>query len=144
MDNEENIKELQFFKDFLKMGIPREGDSVCFYCGCPAQEREHTVPLGFLKALIELKMVKPDTEIPKQKIVDTCYECNRLPRMKEYLGTPIMRKKNVKEELKKKYKKLLKTPDWTDKELIEMDTRMREYILTFLHAKKLTQKRIAY
>ena len=112
----------------------------CYYCGMPADTIDHVPP----------RCVRADLMHLNEKRwafveVDACHECNCL------LGasppwTIHERKKKIKEKLKKRYRKYMKLPDWTDQEMEGLDEKsvLRKYVHEGMILKRATQQRLAW
>ena len=138
----EDYEEIYRLRKLLRLKSDGECEQ-CFYCGVPAEEKEHTVPISYINDLERLRGLGLSVAIPEQKIVPTCFECNQLLG-KKYYGTPNQRKIELKVLLSDKYRKLIESPDWDDDEIVEMNGRMKEYIVIYQEAKKLIMKRLSY
>jgi len=142
MAKQENLEDVHFLRKLLryKTGNP---STPCYYCGVPAEEKEHTVPFSYIDELKRLEDMGVAVIVPKQILVYACRECNMLLGG-NYYGTPKQRKAELKIKLAKKYRKLLTAPDWDDDEIEELDGRIREYVVIYEEAKKVTLKRLQY
>jgi hypothetical protein len=101
-----------------------DGLEPCYYCGHPADTIDHVVPRNLLARKDVLDGL-PDLGID---LVPACRVCNSGlgGRFFESLGE---RKAAAKEYLKKRYRKLLCAPRWTDDEVEELPLgKLRDYI----------------
>ncbi len=101
----------------------------CYYCGMPADTIDHAVPQSILRMID--RIADPDIYrrmiLRRRLTVPCCNECNSVigPKYQKSLEE---RKKFLKSKLKRRYKKLLAMPDWTEREISEMGDHMRDYI----------------
>jgi len=118
-------------------------DRVCYYCGCDANTVDHVIPQSTLKQL----KILDDPETTKKTIgertllVWACPECNSLAG-KSLQDNITQRKQFILAKLRKKYRKYLETPYWSDEELSELAPDMQQYIRTFLYMKSLIKIRL--
>lgn len=112
--------------------------TVCFYCGQPCDSVDHVTPRA------TLKMMGGEIENPvtsRYETVDACRECNCA--LGDGLYTTLSdRKRAAKEYLRRKYKKYLSMPDWSDSELDELGYTLRSHIKRNMAIKKLTRMRL--
>ena len=137
----ESDKKIEWLRKVLH--LQTKNGIACFYCGVPAEEKDHSVPISYLDELKRLRDLGVKLDIPEQKMIDTCIECNRIAGGR-FLGTPLQRKIYIKTEIRKKYKKLLDSPDWEDEDIEELDGRLQEYVVLYQEAKKLIKQRLIY
>lgn len=138
------VEELGRLRRIIGYKTNNPDSEPCFYCGCPATEKEHTVPLDYIDELHRLEAIGLiGIEIPEQKIVPTCYECNRMAG-KRYLGTPKQRKNYIKTKIAEKYKKILQSDSWSDDEILELDGHLKEHIVIYQELKKLILARLKF
>ena len=137
-----NLEELEFFRTVIKAFRVDEGVR-CVYCGNIAQEKEHVTPKNFLNGLVGLGNFQNTVKYHKSMIVPACKECNLIASGQKFRNFT-EKKKFIKEKLKNRYRKILLTPFWTDTELLELDFRLREYVLVALEAKRVVQARLNF
>lgn len=119
---------------------------LCYYCGAIANSVDHVIPRKVLKMLADLndvntqRLMKNDKRILK---VRSCRECNSLLGC-TYQNTLEDRKRLLKERLRKKYKKILATPDWSDQDLEELGHTLRSHILEAMHRKEIIKRRLKW
>jgi len=124
------------------LDIPLDDIDLCYYCGVMSTSDDHTVPRDFLRLLngtVELQKFTSH----KRLIVPSCKECNCL------FGSLVFdtlkdKKRWMKDRLRRRYKKILGLPDWTNDELAECEPTLRKHIIIGLHKKDLIEKRIFY
>ena len=107
----------------------------CFYCGKPAEEIDHVIPKKHLKNI----------KIDKRRIllIQSCSECNRLLH-DSYQNSLEERKQELKNRLKRKYKKFLEMPNWTQEEINELGPVLKQNILIAQEYKKITNERLKW
>lgn len=109
----------------------------CHYCGMPALALDHVPPLNALPSLLmeydKLNYLK----------VPCCNECNIIGADHPHLDI-IERQKYIKQKLKEKYQKYIKSPDWEDYEIEELGYRMRQLIEASMSIKYLVAYRLTY
>lgn len=134
--------EIQEFRELLKTLSPKEGEH-CAYCGILATDKEHVVPLSHLKKLEEMKLQGFDVKIPEYKIVPACHECNLIALDKVFDNFKD-KKAYIKKELRRKYRKFVNAPDWTDQEIEELEGELKKYVILSEEIKRITKKRLSY
>lgn len=100
----------------------------CVYCGEPAGTREH---------------FPPQVTGNEGYILPCCAECNSLAGT-AYPFNFWRRANFVKSQIRKKYAKALRVPDWDEHELSQVGVRMRREITAWLKEKKIASDRIAW
>ena len=118
-----------------------EKAKVCFYCGLPATEREHTIPRTILRTMSDVGI--GSIVRGRKLIVSACRECNTLLGS-SYQQDLKKRKRFLKTRLRKKYKSLLNTKSWAGEELKEMGPSLQSQILSGLQQKKVIKARLAW
>lgn len=103
-----------------KVYVLRGTPYVCAYCGEPADNVEHTVPIWFTEGNTEL--------IRRYKFLKvwSCCLCNKFAG-KKVDSTFIQRRRRIAAKLRKKYRKVLGTADWTPEELAELGPNLQAY-----------------
>ena len=108
----------------------------CTYCGGEgATHREHVIPAIYLG----MRAYDRNT----QWIVDACKECNILAGSSLFFSIPekatfILKKYNSR------YKKILNTPFWLEKDLNQLDYKLRKMIEGTILAKGVLSRRLLY
>jgi len=122
------------------------GVTPCYYCGVPADTIDHVIPRHILESLATLA----DPEVSayynrkhKVKTFPACRECNSLIGAK-YFGTLAERKDYLKERLRRHYRNVLGTGEWSDRDLGELEYNLQGYIVGSIHAKELLLRRLAW
>lgn len=110
-----------------------DGPQTCIYCGLFAEEKDHIPPLYWIRECSEADCV----------LVWACKECNHTLR-NQLLYTIEERCKFLYKKYKRKYAKILKIPNWSNKELSDIDKSFQLYILDGLTKKRATQERLKY
>ena len=136
-------KEIQWFRKLISLS-KIDGNSIpCYYCGCIADQKEHVIPVSYIKKLEELKSLDFEIKMPKIEIVPSCEECNYLAGSKVFKNKTL-KKEYIKKKLREKYKKILNSPNWTDEEIAELSGDLQKRIILYEEAKKVIWKRINY
>jgi hypothetical protein len=97
----------------------------CLYCGDPALDDDHTIPISYASKIVDMGMI--DSLKDKCFIVPSCKACNRslsdkvFPSLQERINY-------VKSILKAKYGSLRMLPEWTDEEIYELGYSLRDFI----------------
>lgn len=118
--------------------------SVCTYCGqVAAGSRDHVVPRHWLERASAAGMDGHTEFRVRHWIVPACRECNsaiggRLTR------TLKQRQEIARSYLRRKHKRLLAMPEWTDAELARMSPRMQENILAALSRRDAIRARLSW
>ena len=116
---------------------------LCIYCNNDfATDLDHTISHSFysLKCKGSRKKASHNDPVP---MVDSCLECNIMLSNK-LIPDINDRKKYLLDKYKKRYKKLLSTPDWNKKELKELDSNLRNKIIYDLKIKKWVESKIEF
>lgn len=116
---------------------------LCYYCGQPATDLEHVIPRSVLRKLSGSPGVKQELIRGRVLTVRSCHECNMLVGA-SVQETLIERKEYLKDRLRKRYRKLLDTPDWTDEEIAELGDGLRRHIHAQETLKATIRARIAW
>jgi NMD protein affecting ribosome stability and mRNA decay len=111
----------------------------CYYCGQISDTVDHVLPQSVEQALANSGL----TTTIQSELVSCCRECNCL------LGnrppwTKYARKQKIKTMLRKRYKKLLASPNWTEEELLELGHELKSSVLALQAEKALVKRRIAF
>ena len=116
----------------------------CYYCGRPATDNEHVIQKSILRSLqgVSIDLYEEVTK-NRRLIVPSCGECNGL-LVGTVQFTLAERKMFVKMRLRQKYAKLLAMPDWTDKELSEVEGHIRGHIINALREKQILKARLSW
>jgi 5-methylcytosine-specific restriction endonuclease McrA len=111
----------------------------CVYCGLVGDSIDHVPPSSVRPSLLDLGLAKryPFVE------VRACQECNSALSNRA-LWTVGARKEYIKRFLRARYRRFLKIPSWSDRELGALDPHMREHVLQGLDVRDLIKARIAF
>ena len=113
---------------------------VCFYCGMPADTVDHVPSLNEAYCI---GLDRIEEEGIRLNLVHACRECNGLLGARESL-CPFERRDMAQELLRKRYKRVLNMPDWSDEELEEIGRSMQEEIKKSVDLKRLIQRRVSF
>ena len=100
----------------------------CLYCGEPGVEWDHVITKSYIDKHPELK------DLP-ELLVSSCIDCNRIATGK-FDDSILLRIKRVKAGLRKKYRSILSSPDWTDAELDELGEGIRTDVTRQMRLKR--------
>lgn len=109
----------------------------CEYCGLVADAVDHVPPRAVRPTLIELGLA---ARIPFLE-VRSCHECN-CGLGDRPLWTIPLRKRHLRQWLRRRYRKYLAIPAWSDADLANLSREMAEYVLHGLAVKQLTLARL--
>jgi hypothetical protein len=115
-------------KPTLRMFRKRLGGNQCVYCGDFTPYTDH---------------FPPDTFGWRGWLIPACRECNTLAYT-DFANSFFKRADLVKERLRRKYKTILRTPDWTVEELQEVEPDMARAILSILSLRDSIQRRLEW
>lgn len=103
----------------------------CYYCGDIAETLDHVPPIS----CADLR--------ENHILIPCCRDCNvRLGNV--FLIEIEDRCKYICKSLKRKHKKVLNMPDWTDEELDELGYNLRCEVINRLEQKKFIERRIEF
>jgi hypothetical protein len=111
----------------------------CFYCGEPADSIDHTYPVSSLTNLLNSGLELPG----RMYIVPACRECNSFLG-KEIFATLASRKAYIRKRLRKRYKKYLNQPLWTEEEIDELGDSLRGLVNYATYEAARIRRRLAY
>jgi len=117
--------------------------SMCYYCGeFGADTLDHTIPYSYYSSCSVGKKPKARKSdlVP---MVDCCRECNSTLYNKLIIDVR-GRADYLKEKYEKKYKRILKLPDWEEKEIKKLGKSLRATIIKGLIEKEAIQERLDY
>lgn len=104
----------QEYRRALNAGYVRhpacEDDSRCVYCGEPASERDHFLPLKYAHLVNDLERVRL---LPLKFTVPSCHSCNAIANDKVFRSVSAKRQA-IHKRLREKNRRLIATPDWSD------------------------------
>lgn len=113
-----------------------ETENKCIYCGSDSNlEREHVIPVVFWGFR--------SYDDKRQWIVTACRHCNSLASTKLFFSIP--EKANyILSRYKTKFKKILRTPTWTEEELKDLDYVLRKNVESNLLARSVLGSRMRH
>jgi hypothetical protein len=113
---------------------------MCAYCGDPAVGHDHIVPYAYAgRVPTESRNGGSDSGTT----APACAECNSLLGHRLIL-TVEGRRAYIARQLRKRYRKLITTPDWDPEEVSELGVTLRSSILTTLAEKAKALSRIQF
>lgn len=116
---------------------------ICAYCGIIADSIDHLVPRHLLSRAEESMLDLSKIYRLQKWTLPACRECNSaiggriFPSIKE-------RRKCAQDYIRKKYKRILEMPEWTEEELMEMGPIAQRDILMELEKKRVLKERLAF
>jgi len=114
--------------------------ATCCYCGDRAETLDHIPPLDVVyhKGLdyFEIRGIQLVT-------VSACKNCNSILGSKA-IYTVQHRVLELYKVMLKKHEKLLKMPDWSEKDLYELKGNLRRMVRNHVKAKKFLERRLAF
>lgn len=108
----------------------------CVYCGYDKQCREHVIPVTYLGLT---RSYDPNSNW----IVSSCNKCN------QFAGNVVFfsiaeKAEYILKRYRKKYKKILLSEDWEEKEIMELDYNLRDGIRAQIILKELVISKIEH
>jgi len=132
-DNLRNLKEMAQLYHTMVIGV----DIVqCAYCGAPAEDREHVVPYSWM-----FSGARKSNKVRQSCIVMACKECNSLAGGTVF-ATFGEKKAYIAGCVEHRYRKVLKSPEWTDDELEELTGRLQREVFAYTQVKKFVKLRL--
>jgi len=135
IDSYVTLSVLLNYNKIKKMGV----NNSCVYCGSDAQVRDHVIPVSFLGSIRSY-------DNSQYWIVDSCEICNSLAGNKIFLNIP-NKAKFIKKRYLSKFKKVLRTPEWSEEEMGEMGEmgyKLKKMIFSSMVAKRVILTKINY
>jgi len=118
--------------------------AACYYCGVPADSVDHVVSRAILRSLADdPEALAALTARGRVLEVDCCRQCNSL-LSSDYDQTLGDRKARLRQQLQKRYTRLLETPDWTDSELGRMGPYLQQRIIAAIAKREWIRSRLNY
>jgi hypothetical protein len=94
----------------------------CVYCGVRATCVDHFVPLSVVAMIADCL-----TQISGKVLVPACGECNSIASDRVFL-TIAVKRRYIHARLRRKHRRLLAMPAWTDVELGELDYALQDFV----------------
>ena len=111
----------------------------CTYCGLPATDREHVIARARAAMIRELGLAQPHQFL----IVPACRECNTLAGKQPF--TTITEKRTYLHMiLRKRYRKYLEMPLWTEEKFHEMSDGLIGMIRRAMAMRDMIKRRLAW
>ncbi len=106
----------------------------CYYCGDAATSVDH-----FISQVLAARL----TLGGKQMLIPACRECNSIlgPR---FFRTLELRREAAKDGIRKKYRRVLALPDWSEDECLALGPTLQSKIRGNQKLKRIVQERLAY
>lgn len=121
-------------------------ETICYSCGEDATGIDHVVPQAMLQTLSMLE----DAEVTailvrfnRRLTVPCCGDCNST-LSNSYQDTLEKRKAELKRRLRRRFKKFIEMPDWTDRELSQLGYRLQQHVIGAVAKKEMILRRLRY
>ncbi len=126
---------------FCSSGCRREANSArpCFYCGMPAEGRDHFVPRVFVEVMRSAGIVARRSNV----IVPACQECNSTAGS-EVFATVGAKRSYIRAAYRKKYARLISAPHHSEEELAELGHGLRSRVRAGQEAQRLMLARLRW
>lgn len=111
----------------------------CTYCGLPAQDRDHVIPLTYSSSQTRRR----ESDYTDENCVPSCRECNNTANARVFDSLEEKRD-YIQQKLGYKYRSISDFPDWTPEEIAEMGSAFRRPIQYAMALKRLTQRRLSW
>ena len=117
--------------------------SFCVYCGEPAGTLDHVFPISLASKLnlnragVRRELFQGLSKVP------CCLECNVVACDKPFVSI-LEKRRHIQKTLKKRYRKLLKTPDWDKEELSQVGYALRMDIKGALEKRNRVERRVMW
>ena len=109
---------------------------ICSYCGEYAETYDHVIPISY-------KHVSRRLEVGNREAIPCCRECNSLLG-NVFLHTVSYRAEYLIKKYKRRYSKIIKTPNWDMDELEDMGEGMRKSILARMDMRDILIERLTH
>lgn len=117
--------------------------SFCLYCGDTATHRDHVFPVS-VAAHIDWKSERTFYEYRRLLItVPSCSECNILAH-NDLFGSFAEKRKAIHDRLRRKHKKLLSMPLWSEEELDDLSHSLRASVEGSQEALRKLHRRLSW
>ena len=128
----EEIKELQ---NWIPLDFKFGNWANCFYCGDIPNSQDHIIPWSMINS------IEKHSGSDKGPRTPSCMVCNGI-LSSFFFDSLHERCEYVKQYLLKKHSKLLKIKDWSEKDLKEIDGKLKNHVIRQLNLKKEMMPRI--
>lgn len=109
---------------------------ICSYCGEYAETYDHVISVSY-------KHVSRKLEVGNKEAIPCCSECNTTLG-NVFLHTVSSKASYLIKKYKRRYSKVLKTPNWGDDELEDMGDSLRNSIIARLDMRSILIERLAH
>lgn len=110
----------------------------CVYCGEVANSRDHFIPRAFQQRIEQLGWAKKG-----RLIVPACIECNSTAGSKVF-RTITEKRAYIHGQYRRKYRKLLEAPVWTNEEIAELGPVLRSHVVAATQAVEIVKARLRW
>lgn len=115
----------------------------CIYCGIPATTVDHVIPRHILERAESAEIDLGRYWHVRNKVVPACRECNSAIGGK-MLTTIKERRECAHRHIRKKYKRLLGMPNWSEEELAEVSEDLKQDILESIKMRDWLRERLRW
>lgn len=115
----------------------------CVYCGCLSSCEEHFLPYSWNAGTRRRGSERGGVHSYLGNLVPSCSECNGIKSDKVF-DTLDDAREYVHKRLSKKYRRILKTPPWSEDELNDLGPNLRKEVKLRLKAKKWVEDRLGW
>jgi hypothetical protein len=126
----------------MPVGTVGEVD-LCAYCGSVATSLDHVVPRHFLERMVDSGINHPLLRNGRVLVVPSCRECN-VGLGGQFFRTFAERREWVHRWLRKRYRRLIEMPEWTEAQLAQMGPVMRQHIRSSQRKRDIILERLAW
>ncbi len=123
------------FTEWLDVSTRIDPEDVCTYCGALATELDHVHPRA-------AKLIAPHLDVAGL-LVPVCVECNQIAKARVFDSVEAKRE-FIHNRLRRKYRRILTSPAWDDKELNELGPYLRQHVEAAEKTRVLVEFRMAY
>lgn len=116
---------------------PKDTPNQCVYCGQMADSIDHFVPICVMERLVQIDIYL------HSPILTSCRECNIIAGGR-YFTTFKAKRAYIRRKLVKHNSHLLRVPEWTEEELLEMGPTMQMEIRQAMQMGAVIRFRIQY
>lgn len=132
--------------DAEPLRIREDGLEACYYCGEIADTVDHVVPQSMLQKLSTLEdedVTALLVRFNRRLTVPACFDCN-VTLGNSYQDTLAKRKDELKRRLRRRFKKYLDIPEWSDRELGQLGEHLQQRVLAGIYKQQVVLRRLRY
>jgi hypothetical protein len=113
-------------------------DNICVYCGVPATALDHFVPISVVNGLARVGIMPHG-----RFLVPSCRECNSIAGAKCF-NSVAAKRRYIQGQLRKKNKRLLAMPYWTDAQISRLGYNLATTMRTSVVRKEWLEARLRW